>query len=235
MPGITESLAALHKLQTELQHLEDALARGPRQLQARDRNIKSTEEAVVQLKALQKETRAAADRKSLELRSREQKVTDLRAKLNLASNNREYDILRGQIEADTVASSVLEDEILEVLEKVDGLHRQVVDTEVKVKDLKAERQKFAAEFEASAVGLREQVAKLQGEIKQSEQLFAGDNALRYHRLVEAHGSDALASVGKSSVCSSCFVSLTAQSAVQVRSGLIVFCSTCGRLLYADES
>ncbi|MEZ6066786.1 MAG: hypothetical protein R3B90_14015 [Planctomycetaceae bacterium] len=234
MPGITEALTELHQLQLKLQQVEDELSRGPRQLKVRERRIADTEDEIQQLKARQKEYRASADRKQLDLRSREQKISDLQAKLNAASSNREYDTLRGQIEADTVANSVLEDEILEFLEKVDTTQRQVVETEAKVLELKAERDQFAVDFKEQAKQLEAQAAELRSKVKVGEQILAGDNALRYRRLVEAYGSDSLASVGKSGVCSNCFVSLTPNSMVHVQGGQVVFCSTCGRLLYASE-
>ena len=71
------------------------------------------------LKQKLKDQRGASDRKSLDLKTNEAKIADLQTKLNTSTNNREYDIIRGQIDADSSANSVLEDEILESLEKVD--------------------------------------------------------------------------------------------------------------------
>ena len=65
------------------------------------------------------ELRKSADGKSLQLKSNEAKNLDLTAKLNAASSNKEYEIISSQIEADKMANSVLEDEILEALDKVD--------------------------------------------------------------------------------------------------------------------
>ena len=47
--------------------------------------------------------------------------TSLKAKLNAAASNREYQALKDQIAADQMAGSVLADEILEALEKIDEL------------------------------------------------------------------------------------------------------------------
>ena len=63
--------------------------------------------------------RVAADQKQLQLKAGEEKIKDLKRKLNAAASNREYQILKEQIAADDMAKSVLEDEIIEALEKID--------------------------------------------------------------------------------------------------------------------
>jgi predicted nucleic acid-binding Zn-ribbon protein len=44
----------------------------------------------------------------------------------------------------------------------------------------------------------------------------------------------MASVDRQGVCSSCFVALTPQGRVLVSTGEVVFCPSCGRLLYAGQ-
>jgi predicted nucleic acid-binding Zn-ribbon protein len=234
MPGMTEALAALHRLHLDLQQVHEELARGPRQIKVREQKIAATWDAAARLKEELKQTRAAADRKSLDLKGREAKIADLRVKLNACSSNREYDILRGQIEADEVASSVLEDEILELLEKVDRLQREIAETEAKARQLQRECDEFAAAFARSAEGLHQQAADLQARIRDAERILTGETADRYRRLIEAHGADGMASVDRHGVCSSCFVALTPQGRVLVGTGEVVFCPSCGRLLYSIQ-
>jgi predicted nucleic acid-binding Zn-ribbon protein len=232
MPGLTESLAALHKLHSELATVNEELARGPRQIKLREQKIAGVQTEANSLKEELKQTRAAADRKSLDLKSLENKLADLRAKLNACSSNREYEVLKGQIEADEVAKSVAEDEILELLEQVDRTQRAIVDTETKAKTLKDECTEFTTKINAAAVGLQTQAKDLTTRIAGSEPQLATEPMLRYRRLVEAHQADALASVDAKGVCSQCFVTLTPQAHVQVKAGQAMFCSNCGRLLYA---
>ncbi len=230
-----EQLNELHRLHQALHEIEEALARGPRQVRARDQLVKNLEQDMEDKKNLIKETRALADRKGLDLKTKEVHLQDLTAKLNQATSNREYDILKGQIEADTVAKSVLEDEIIEQLDKVDRLRAEVAEAEELKKQRLAERDAFSAKFEKDAVGLREKSAGLSKHIGQAESFLAGDKALRYRRLVESHGGhDSMASV-EENACSNCRVTITSQHRMQLRMGEILFCSSCGRLLYAPLS
>ena len=83
----------------------------------------------------------AADQKQLQLKAGEEKIKDLKRKLNAAASNREYQILKEQIAADEMANSVLEDEILEALEKIDQFQAKIAEAEAA---LAAARQKAAA-------------------------------------------------------------------------------------------
>jgi hypothetical protein len=113
-------VAKLHNLHLQLREVQDQLEKGPRQLRARQQIIQQKQDELEAQKQKQKTLKMGADQKSLQLKSNEAKIQDLRTKLNQANSNREFDIIRGQIEADTVANSVLEDEILDALEKVDA-------------------------------------------------------------------------------------------------------------------
>ncbi len=229
MAGLTESLTASHRLHLELAQVNEELARGPRQLKIREQKIITTQNEAVALREELKQIRAAADRKSLDLKTREAKLADLRAKLNACASNREYEVLRGQIEADEVANSVLEDEILELLEKVDLTQRGIGETEAREKQLQAECSEFAAKVAAAAMGLEAQVQSLTEQVRAAEPALTGENLLRYRRLVEAYGADGLASVDAKGICSYCYVAQTPQNQVHIKTGAVIFCSNCGRI------
>src|SRR5262245_9298126 len=131
--SVGADLTELHWLHGLLRDVREELARGPRQIKAREQVVATAQTDVTNKQEELKQTRLAADRKGLELRTLESKLEDLKAKLNQAASNREYDILRGQIDADTAAKAVLEDEILEHLDRVDRLQKEVVACQDKVK------------------------------------------------------------------------------------------------------
>lgn len=233
MSETTASLQQLHRLLLKLRDVRDELDRGPRQIKARETLVKKAEDELTQRRAALTQTRAAADRKSLDLKSNEAKINSLQAKLNAATTNREFDIIRGQIDADRVANSVLEDEILEVLDNVDRLQAEIGAAERKLGDAKAELQKKTDEVAAARAGLEQQAAELEQQVARTDVFLTGDARLKYNRLVATYSADALAQVdGK--ICTSCYTSVTPQQKVLLNSGQIVFCS-CGRLLYVPES
>lgn len=232
MSDTTAGLRRLHSLLLKLRDVRDELDRGPKQIKARETLLARSEAELVQKREALTQARAAADRKSLDLKSNEAKMAGLRAKLNAASTNKEFDIIRGQIEADTVANSVLEDEIIEALEVIDRLQAAIGEAQQKTGQAQAELQKKVAEVEAARDDLESRAAKLDETIREADVFLTGDARQKYTRLVAAYGADALAQVdGK--ICTSCYTSVTPQQKVLLNTNTIVFCS-CGRLLYLPD-
>lgn len=229
-------LHALHRFHLALKSVQDELARGPRQVRARDNQLAQLD---VEKKAKEdelKHTRANTDRKNLDLKSSETKLKDLDRKLNEAASNREFDILKGQIAADNASNSVLQDEILESLEKVDLIMREIAAIAERRAKLETERNAFAAQIDALAAGLRKQEEELKGQVQEAEKMIPESIKAHYRRLVDAYGADGMASIDNG-MCTHCFVSLTPQIAVVIGSGTgtPTFCPSCDRLLYAIKS
>lgn len=223
-------LAELHRLHLASQEVQEQIERGPRQLKARQQAILQKQAELEVQKQKHKALRMNADQKSLQLKSNEVKIGDLRVKLNQASSNREFDIIRAQMEADTVANSVLEDEILDSLEKVDAAHLAIKKLEEEVAQAKAEETRVAAQICAAQPGYQSRLAELQSAIANAEGRLPADIVTPYRRLVQAYGPAALAEVD-GTACNSCYVNLPAQMVMQVRAGQVMFCKVCGRLLY----
>ena len=233
MSSISAGMKQLHDLRLKLREISDQLERGPRQIAAREQIIARKKDELEALRGRLKQMKVAADQKNLQLKSSEGRIYDLSGKLNIAANNREYEALRSQIAADTMAKSVLEDEILEALEKVDAVQIDVKKAELEVAGVEAELKKLIAEVQAKEAGLKEQAAALQTQVAEAEKVLPPDIVPQYRRLVAAYGADALAPVVNKS-CSQCYVSLTTQLFLELKAGGIKFC-TCGRLMYvADE-
>lgn len=233
MPSDTDSLRVLHELHLELEQIREELERGPRQLQARDRRIAQKQQELADRKEALKQARMDADRKSLDLKTLEKKLLDLKGKLNTASSNREFDIIRGQIQADEMALSVLEDETLELYEKADAIVVEFPVLEEEIQQAQTDRDQFAVDFETRSTELREKQARLEQELKLAEKTLPSEPAEKYRRMVLSRGSRALAAV-RNSACSNCFVQVTAQQKIQIKAGNIIFCSNCGSMLYQES-
>jgi len=232
MSPTSAGMKQLHDLRLKLREISDQLERGPRQIAARKQNVEKKREELDALRNKLKQMKMVADQKNLQLKSSESRIYDLNGKLNAAANNREYEALRSQIAADTMAKSVLEDEILEALEKVDTAQIDVKKFEQEMTSVDADLQKLTEEVRAKEGGLKEQAAELEKQVAEAEKILPPDIVPQYRRLVQAYGAAALAPVLNKS-CSECYVSLTAQVYVELRSGKVRFC-TCGRLMYVAE-
>jgi hypothetical protein len=224
------TLPELHRLHLAIQEVQEEIDRGPRQLRARSNTTASRLAELEAQRQKQKQLKMLADQKSLQLKTNEAKLADLKGELNQAASNREFDIIKGQIEADKVANSVLEDEILETLDKVDKAQAELKKLESDVAIAQAEEKKFASEVDQRRPSLEARLGSLREELQQAETYLPEEIRAAYQRLVQAHGASALSPV-ENATCTSCYVRLTPQNAVSIESGTIMFCRTCGRLLY----
>ena len=230
MPNHAEELRGLHAIQIELAEVRERIEAGPRQIRVQAKRLAKAEAAVAEQEEEAKRIRTIADQKNLDLKSREARVTDLKVKLNSAATNKEYDAISGQIAADEAASSVLEDEILEVFERLDAANAELqirIEAKEKVTSALANAKTKWAEDEA---GLRSEEVALDAKSREAETFIPSQERARFRRSAESNGEDALAQV-EDGVCLGCQHKITPQQQILVRQGEIVFCTSCERLLY----
>ena len=129
----------------------------------------------------------ASDEKQLQLKQREAKLKDFEAKLFAAQSNKEYQLLKDQIAADKQANSVLADEILEALDKLDGLQAAIKTAESNLAKVKEESSKARQRSEAQQQGLETELARVTAELRAAEGLLDGDFKPTYERLAQFDG------------------------------------------------
>ncbi len=224
------ALRELHRIHQQLAELRDRLERGPKQVRAREANVAQLEARLSEARDRVKQTQMAVDRKQLDLKAGEQKVVDLRVKLNTANNNREYQSLLEQIAAAEMAGSVLSDEILEGMEKVDQFAVAVKEAEKNLAAGKQEMEKSRQLVEDSAATIRTDLTRLEGELAQAEKALPMELKVDYQRVVRSKGADSLAA-SEDGVCTGCGHQITLNMQNELKLSKLVFCKSCGRLLY----
>jgi predicted nucleic acid-binding Zn-ribbon protein len=221
------------------------------QLQEVDLELESKEQAVKRITGQLGESEALAnarnrlaqEQKRLEelshqQRSLEWEIDDLTSKLTTAErdlysgrirNPKELSSLQQEAETLKARRNQLEDKTLEVMEQAD-LNRENItslSTELKTteSDWQTRQQKLTAELEE----LRNALANL----RQRQQLLAAgidsETLELYHKLRKGKGT-AVARV-EQGICRGCRISLPVNELQQARSGSLVQCGSCGRILY----
>jgi len=231
-PGVS-ILRTLHRIRRQLTDLRERLDRGPRQIRATEANVKQCVETLAKTRAEAKALRMAADQKQLQLKSGEDKVKDLRRKLNAAASNREYQVLLEQIAADEMTNSVLTDEILEALEETDVFGKNIAQAEAALAAARRKAAETSAEVARQEPLLRADVERLEAELRQAESDLPGEVRDLYRRVVRKKGEDALAVV-INQCCGGCNQQVPLNLCSQIMLGQPVACKTCGRLLYLPE-
>lgn len=234
MSSATGGLKELHQVHLDLDACRKQLENGPRRIAAHEKIVARKQAEIEAQKAKITEVQKAADQKNLQFRTNEQTVADTKAKLNQAKSNVEFDIFKGQIAKANEENEGLEDEYLELLEQVDNEKTQLTVLNSELKEAEAAVQKIKDEFSALEPQVKQQTIELSGELKEAEKCIPTKMMEMYRRLVEAHGPSTLAPLD-SNACSECFVELSPQNIVEVRTAKLVFCKSCGRILYSADS
>ncbi len=187
MAATTNILSELHQLHLKHEEVQDRLTRGPKQIQARERFVETKKQEEEAIRTQHQKLKMDADSRGLQLKTNEARIEDLKLKLNTAASNKEFNIIKGQIEADEVANSVLEDEILEALEKVDSTSSLVKAAAEAVAAAEQEKERIAQQIIEAEPGLKAESEKLTVAIQEAERLVPPTVGEQYRRLVGAHG------------------------------------------------
>ncbi len=173
------------------------------------------------------------DQKQLQMKSNEQKLKELDTKLNQAASNREYQILKDQIAADKMANSVLEDEIIELMDQTDAFQPKIAEAEGLLKTTRDKAVAARQAVEVQAASIQADIVRLETELKHCEADLPDEIRETYQRLVEKRGEEALAEV-VDGACGGCCQQIPVNVEASVRLQQPSFCRTCGRLLYVAE-
>jgi predicted nucleic acid-binding Zn-ribbon protein len=227
-------LRSLHRMLKQITDIRSRMERGPIKIRLVKSNEASFLAAMEQAKEQVTKIRMAADAKQMQLSEREMKIKDMEAKLNTCESNREFQLLRDRIAADHQANSVLQDEILEMLERLDVLIAESDAATQHYEKSQEETRRITSEVEAELTQLKSELDRISGDLAEAEKKLPADLIAEYRRLVGGKGEDALGQTD-TQTCGNCNQTLTTQTASDLMMKHTVFCKGCGCLLYLPEN
>jgi uncharacterized protein len=228
-----EHLISLQTTDREIQRLKAEIAELPRRVTVIEQKLAGTKAALEKARASVKADDAA--RKKYETA-----ITDLRGKISKyrdqsldVKTNEQYKALMHEIQFAEQEISANEDKILELMVNAEAGEREV-------KAAEAELKEETAEIEKEKAVAREQTAKDEKELaewtakRDAARAAVDPDVLRhYDRVLRFRGSG-LAEV-LDQKCTGCSVVLRPQTYNEVRSGQMIYCDSCQRILYFDSS
>ncbi len=223
-------LQRLHRIYRQRSDIQAQIDRCPRQIAAGEAQVQKCHDAIAESRETILRTSRLANQKQLQLKEREARLFDLQGKMNQVNKTREYELLKEQIAADEQANSVLSDEILELLERLDQLEIERQQREQAAVQREQEQQTMAATVNQRSLVLQDDLARVEAERQQAEALVPAAAKSEYSRLVTARGEDALAPID-GETCGGCYQLLTTQLRSQIRLSRLVRCPSCNAYLY----
>ncbi len=223
-------LQTLHRMLRQLTDIEDRMRRGPMKVKIVETNETSFATDEAECLSRQDELRRSSNEKTMQLNEREAKIEDMKAKLNACESNKEFQLLKDRIAADLQANSVLQDEILEMLERLDVVNAEVVDAKANHQKSKDETAVMRDKVKLELIELTAEKERVSGELAESEKDLPGTMMDNYRRLVRLKGENSFA-VFMIDNCDNCNQRLTTQTISNLMLKKLVYCPGCGAVLY----
>ena len=231
-----EKLVRLQALDDQVRKLRGELAEKP-QLLARERKALDDARAVLAAAETKvKESHKAADRKELDVRTKEDSIKKLEGQLNQATSNKVYSELLLNIKSARMDIEKLEESILAMMDDTEALEADAERARVLVRNAEEEHNEAEKVLRGQA---KEVEAKLSAKVAIRDTLAKEvdpDVLVVYDRVREARKGIGITSVEVdaegSHFCVSCQMEVTLQDiSVALAGTKLVQCRTCNRLLF----
>ena len=176
---------------------------------------------------------AETRRKELEshLESEESKMKDRRMRLNRVRNEKELQALRREIEVGKEATQQLEDDLLRVMESLEGLTAKNSDAEQKLTEIEATAGAIISERRERVEQLVADAARQTERRDRMAQALDTNLRRKYEQIFERRGGTAVVEV-RNGTCQGCHMNLPPQFFNELqRSREVRLCPNCHRILF----
>lgn len=174
------------------------------------------------------------DNKEMELKCFEDDINKFKIQLNQVKTNKEYSALQGEIRSKETDKSVLEDEILVMMNELEDFKVKEGDSKNKIKASEDELNNLVTSVQAEINEMDKEIAEIEAKKESLLETLDKDARYNFDRLSKNKDGIAVASV-VGNICQSCFVAVTPQTINLLLSDKdTVFCNSCGRILYLND-
>ena len=174
------------------------------------------------------------DRKELDLKTDEGEITKYNVQLNSIKTNKEYTALCTEIGSKKADMSILEDEILNTMSRLESVNEEYNRLQ---EDLRREEESLKVLIESVDADVRKtdiEIEKIQNDQKKYIDALDENSLKHYNRLSNIKGGKAVVTV-IGNVCGGCSMNITTQTLNSLMGGKeLVFCQSCSRILYLEE-
>ena len=174
------------------------------------------------------------DRKELDLKTDEGEITKYNVQLNSIKTNKEYTALCTEIGSKKADMSILEDEILNTMSKLESVNEEYNKLQ---EDLRREEESLKNLIESVDADVKKtdiEIEEIQNDQKKYIDALDENSLKHYNRLSSIKGGKAVVAV-IDNMCGGCSMKITAQTLnLLMGSNELVFCQSCSRILYLEE-
>lgn len=226
-----EILASLQTVDREIKEQTDikqgllgSLDSKEKEIQAKSREVDSLTAALSEMEKL----RAAKDRV---LQDEGKKAMDKRMRMNRIKNVKELQALQREIDSMRQANGDLEEELIKIMQQMDGIKSQIQAKEAEMTALREEWQSQQQTLGTQITGIDRAVTEAASRRQSIAAQITGDLISRYELIFSRRGGTAVVEVS-GGICQGCFMNIPPQLSNEiVRSDKVHLCPSCQRILF----
>ncbi len=221
----------VRKLRAELDEKPKLIAHEKKQLEEARARLAAAEKKV-------KDAHMAADRKELDVRTKEEAIKKLDGQLNAATSNKVYSELLLNIRSARADIEKLEDAILGMMDEAESLVADVERVRIEVRNAEDEYREAEKAFQEQSREVEGRLAQRQGMRDVLAREVDPEVLALYDRVREARKGIGISTVTVdaegSHFCNACQMTVTIQEiAVAMAASQIVQCRSCNRILRVE--
>lgn len=228
------NLVKLQTLDSEIYALKYEKEGKPREIQALDADFQAQKQRLADLEKGSLDLQKQRKEKELELAAKEGDAKKLQTQLYSLKTNKEYQVMLQQIQDTKADSSVIEDSILELLDKLDKIKSEVEQEKEKLKEKERAFNEEKKKIEDRVKEIDGRLAQLEAQRKQAITDIEPNILSQYERILYNRDGLAIVSV-KNDSCGGCNMFVPPQVINLIKMyERVITCEICNRILYIEE-
>jgi predicted nucleic acid-binding Zn-ribbon protein len=228
-----QNLMELQQADREILRLRDEIAASPRRVAAIEEKLAGTKTVLENAKTAVKADEAARRKYETAIQELQQKISKYRDQSLEVKTNDQYRALMHEIQFAEQDIRANEDKILELMVNAETREKAVKAAEVELKEEMAEIEKEKADALQRTAEDEKQLAEWNAKRDKARAGVDADLLRHYDRVSKFRGTGLAEALAQK--CMGCQVMLRPQTYNEVRSGHIIMCESCQRILYFDPA
>jgi predicted nucleic acid-binding Zn-ribbon protein len=237
MGPVLNGLIKLQSVENRLRVEKAKLTRCRRNVIIQENQIRTLQNALEAKKEEIQLSKIQFDRLELELKSKDEQITRLRASLNIAKTNKEYSAVLTQLNTTKADNSKIESQSLGLLKNIEADEAECEEIQSQINEQKQHLEQLRTEVEALASKYQADIDKIQAEWDKVAKTIPDKPLEIFKRVTETYDGQAVAMIeqqdGKKGVysCGGCFMGITAECVnLLMTKDDIIRCPNCTRIL-----
>ncbi|MDD5775478.1 MAG: C4-type zinc ribbon domain-containing protein [Candidatus Omnitrophica bacterium] len=226
-----ENLLQLQAVDTQIYTLTEEKKAKPAQVEALRLQFEDKKKSLAALEKAYLDAQKEKKDRELEFASKEENTKKLQGQLYQLKTNKEYNTMLQQIQDSKADASMVEDRILEAMDKIDRAKRAVDEEQKKLSEEEKAFLSQKTKVEGELKEIEGRLAQLESQRKQIAPGIDKHILTQYNRILKSRDGLAIVAV-KDSSCLGCHMSVPPQviNLIQMYDHIIT-CEVCNRILY----